>query len=127
VWEDARFSGGQFDEIALSTSSDGGATWSAPSRVNTPSGLPAFTPSVEVNSAGTVGVTYYDFRDVTSPPPPLPTDYWLTTSTNHGASFTSETKLDGPFDDLTAPQAGGFFLGDYQGLATAGTTFISFF
>jgi hypothetical protein len=127
VWEDSRFNGGKYDEIALSTSSDGGATWTAPIRANRPTGLPAFTPSVEVNSAGTVGVTYYDMRTLTSPPPPLPTDYWLTTSTDHGASFTTETHLDGPFDELTAPNAGGFFLGDYEGLATVGTSFVSFF
>jgi len=28
---------------------------------------------------------------------------------------------------LNAPFAGGFFVGDYEGLATSGTTFIPFF
>src|SRR5205823_2170942 len=113
--------------VALSTSSDGGTTWSSPTRANRPTGLPAFTPSVEVNSVGTVGVTYYDMRTLASPPPPLPTDYWLTTSTDDGATFTTETHLAGSFDDLIAPVAGGFFLGDYEGLAAAGTSFVTFF
>jgi hypothetical protein len=56
VWQDSRFNGGHFDEVALSTSTNGGATWSAPTRVNTPTGRPAFTPAVQVSSNGTVGV-----------------------------------------------------------------------
>src|ERR671936_231723 len=86
VWQDARFNGGDHDEVALSTSTNGGATWSAPIRVNTPTGRPAFTPSVRVSSDGTVGVTYYDFRNLTTETTTLPTDYWFTSSSNHGAS-----------------------------------------
>jgi hypothetical protein len=53
----------------------------------------------------------------------LPTDYWFISSTDHGASFGNETHVAGPFDMLTAPFARGFFVGDYEGLATVGTTF----
>jgi hypothetical protein len=128
VWQDSRFNGGHFDEVALSTSTNGGASWSAPIRVNTPTGQPAFTPSVHVNSAGTVGVTYYDFRHLTPDnTTTLPTDYWFTTSTNHGASFGNEVHLAGPFDMKTAPVARGFFVGDYEALDTAGSTFVPFF
>ena len=127
VWEDARFSGGLYDEIALSRSTDGGATWSTPIRVNTATGKPAFTPSVEVNSTRTVGVSYYDLRNLTTETTTLPTDYWLTTSSNGGSSFGAETHLAGPFDELTAPFASGYFLGDYEGLATAGSSFEAFF
>ena len=62
VWEDARFSGGQYDEVALYTSTDGGHTWTTPIRVNKPTGLPAVTPMVAVNKSGVVGVSYFDFR-----------------------------------------------------------------
>jgi hypothetical protein len=126
VWQDSRFNGGSFDEVALSTSSNGGATWSAPIRVNTPTGKPAFTPSVHVSSNGTVGVTYYDFRSLTTETTTLPTDYWFTSSSNHGGSFANEAHIAGPFDMLTAPNAGGFFTGDYEGLDTSGTTFKPF-
>jgi hypothetical protein len=34
VWEDARFSGS--DETVITRSTDGGATWSTPTRVNSP-------------------------------------------------------------------------------------------
>jgi hypothetical protein len=127
VWQDSRFNGGHYDEVALSSSSDGGLTWTAPVRVNTPTGRPAFTPSVHVNSAGTVGVTYYDFRNLTTQTSTLPTDYWFTSSTNGGASFGNEVHLAGSFDMLTAPYAGGYFVGDYEGLATVGSTFQPFF
>jgi len=82
---------------------------------------------VQVNSAGTVGVSFYDFRNLTTQTTTLPTDYWFVTSTNHGASFGNEVHIAGPFDMLTAPNAGGFFVGDYEGLTTIGTTFQPFF
>jgi hypothetical protein len=128
VWQDSRFNGGQYDEVALSTSGDGGATWSAPVRVNTPAGRPAFTPMVSVNANGTVGVTYYDFRNLQAGNTgTLPTDYWFTSSANNGASFGGETHLAGSFDMLTAPDASGFFTGDYEGLAASGAVFRPFF
>ncbi len=130
VWQDARFTKGQFDEVAFSTSTDGGATWSSPIQVNTntPANRPGFTPSIHVNSDGTVGVTYYDFRNLAAGnTTTLPTDYWFTSSTDHGASFGNEAHIAGPFDMLTAPNAGGFFVGDYEGLDTSGTSFQPFF
>jgi hypothetical protein len=127
VWQDSRFNGGHFDEIALSTSTDGGTTWSEPIRVNTSTGQPAFTPSIRVNTAGDVGVTYYDFRNLTTETTTLPTDYWFTRSTNRGANFGDETHIAGSFDMLTAPFASGFFVGDYEGLANEGSTFVPFF
>lgn len=128
VWQDSRFNGGLYDEIAMSTSSDGGQTWSAPIRVNTPSGRPAFNPSVRVNSIGTIAVTYYDFRNLAAGnTTTLPTDYWLTTSSNGGSSFGGEVHISGPFDMKTAPVASGFFVGDYEGLAAMGSAFVPFF
>jgi hypothetical protein len=129
VWEDARFSGGKYDEIALSTSTDGGNTWSTPIRVNNPTGLPAVTPMVAVNNDGVVGVSYFDFRTLpTSDPATLPTSYWLATSPAGGASFTHEAPIiKTPFDLLSAPFALGYFVGDYQGLTAIGDSFLSVF
>ncbi|MEM5437696.1 sialidase family protein [Paraburkholderia diazotrophica] len=128
VWQDSRFNGGQFDEIALSTSADGGKTWSSPVHVNTPTGRAAFNPSIRVNSAGTVAVTYYDLRDLEAGNmTTLPTNIWRTTSTNGGQSFGGEAKVAGPFDMRTAPFAEGYFVGDYQGLDVRGTNFVPFF
>jgi len=126
VWEDARFTGGTVNQAVISTSTDGGATWSAPVAVSTPTGKPAFTPTVAVNSAGTVGVTYYDFRNLPAgDTTTLPTDYWFTSSTDNFGSSVRITPTS--FDMLNAPFAGGFFVGDYEGLTTIGTTFQPFF
>jgi hypothetical protein len=129
VWQDSRFNGGHFDEVAISTSTNGGASWSAPKQVNTntPANRPGFTASVAVNSAGKVGVTYYDFRSLGAETATLPTDYWISTSTDHGATFGTEQHISGPFDMKTAPFARGFFVGDYEGLGVAGTAFQPFF
>ncbi len=126
VWSDD--TGGTINQIVISTSTDGGKTWAAPAVISKVTGRPAFTPTVAVNSAGVVGVTYYDLRNLPAgDTTTLPTDYWLTTSTNHGASFGNETHIAGSFDMLNAPNAGGFFLGDYEALGVNGTAFVPFF
>jgi hypothetical protein len=127
VWQDSRFNGGNYDEVVISSSSNGGNTWSQPVQVNTPHGRAAFTPAISINSAGVVGVTYYDFRDLKSETATLPTNYWFTSSSDGGASFGGEQLLKGGFDMKTAPYASGYFTGDYQGLAPVGTTFQAFF
>ena len=129
VWQDARFSGFRFDEIAFSMSTDDGLTWSAPTKVNrtpvnttNPLRQQAFIPSVAVTADGTVVVTYYDFRNDTSAGELA--DYFAVhchAPCVGGASFGSEVRLtDVSFDILNAPVARGLFLGDYVGLATSG-------
>jgi hypothetical protein len=129
VWQDSRFSGGVHDDIAFSMSADGGATWTPAVKINqTTNNAAAFTATVSVSADGTVGVTYYDFRNNT-PAPGLPTDYWMVHC--HGGCTSpgnwSETHVDGPFDMETAPVARGFFTGDYEGLAGVGLAFRPFF
>jgi hypothetical protein len=136
VWEDARFSGFVYEDVAFSQSLDGGLHWSTPIRVNltppiaAPGNRQAFTPSVDVSSDGTVAVTYYDFRNNTPDPTTLPTDYFVIhchASCASPASWTNEVRLTGvSFDMRRAPNAGGFFTGDYEGLASSGTTFLPF-
>jgi hypothetical protein len=79
--------------IALSKSTDGGFTWSTPVQVNKNPDVQAFTAAVEVASDGTVGVTYYDFRNNTSDPATLPTDYFIVHSHDGGATFGDEAHL----------------------------------
>jgi len=125
VWQDARFSGGVRDGIALSESTDGGDTWSAPVQINRDTLVQAFTPSVHARRDGTVGVTYYDLRSNTADPATLPTDLWLTRSRN-GTTWR-ESRVTAAFDLAKAPFAGGLFLGDYQGLESIGPIFVPFF
>jgi hypothetical protein len=122
AWQDARFSGGQRDGIAFSRSLDGGFSWSTPSRINRDPTVAAFVPAVTVRADGTYGVTYYDFRNHASDAAILPTDYWLTQSAD-GMTWL-ESRVAGPFDLSIAPRAEGLFLGDYAGLASAGTLFL---
>ena len=125
VWQDSRFSNGQHDGIALSQSSDDGQTWSAPVEINAAPSVEAFTPSVAVLADGTIGVSYFDFRNNTSNPAQLITDYWFTSSTD-GVHW-SEQHISGPFDLDLAPNAEGLFLGDYQALTVIGQAFVPFF
>ena len=115
--------------IYLSKSSDGGRTWSAAKQVSdSPSGVSAFTPAVDVNSTGAVGVSFYDFRRDTSDTATALTDYWIRTSTDGGATFDpSQRVTPDSFDMKKAPVARGFFVGDYEGLGHAGNTFKVFF
>src|SRR6266511_482635 len=146
VWQDARFHGGRADGIALSSSGDGGQTWTKPVKVNaTPTDIPigdqqAFTPSVEVAADGTVAVSYSDFRR-NDPATPLWTDRWLVrchptakTVCTTTAALGHEVRLtDAPFDLRQAQRLGGdggsagFFLGDYMGLASNGKDFLALF
>lgn len=131
VWQDARFTG--YDQIAMSMSSDGGFTWSAPIRINqSPAGVQAFTPSISVNAAGTVGVTYYDFRNNAAHGGTVNggTDQFLVTcdgDCSNPANWQEKRVTPVTFDIHQAPWAGGWFLGDYEGLASDGTDFLSFF
>jgi hypothetical protein len=126
AWQDARFSGQQRDGIAVSKSTDGGRTWSAPNQVNKAPSVQAFTASINVAEDGGVGLTYYDFRRDTADPNVLLTDYWQIVSRNGGSTW-SEKHIAGPFDMRTAPYASGFFVGDYEGLGHVGDAFLPFF
>ena len=143
VWQDARFSDFQNDSIAFSQSLNGGRTWSAPVKVNeTPEDIPAgnqqaFTASVDVAADGTIGVTYYDFRNNTAAPD-LKTDYFAVhchpttpTACTDRANWVKEDEIqltDASFDMRQAPlTTTGFFTGDYEGLASAGNDFTPFF
>jgi hypothetical protein len=139
VWQDSSF--GPRSSIALSRSTDGGLTWSTPIKVNaTPTNIPlgnqqAFTPNVSVNNAGAVAVSYYDFRNSTvDGGATTPTDAWVvhchaaTEDCAASSSWDEENRTtDTSFDSRQAPVARGFFLGDYEGLGTDGTSFFPFF
>jgi hypothetical protein len=125
TWQDARFATGPHDGIAFSRSLDGGLTWSAPVGINAVPGVPAFEPSIAIRSDGTMGISYYDFRNNTASPATLSTDYWITRSGD--GIVWRETHVSGSFDLDVAPVAEGLFLGDYQGLGAIGETFVPFF
>ena len=128
VWQDNRFNG--VDQVAFSQSTDEGRHWSKPIKISkTPSRsnilrTQAFVPTVAVNSEGIIAVTYYDFRrdDSTGEL----TDQWIIfcdpalDRCDKANNWKRERRLTRePFDILDAPNAGGLFLGDYEGMAAA--------
>jgi hypothetical protein len=130
VWQDGRFSGGARSDIAFTMSTNGGNTWSPTVKLDQNSaGTSAFLPSVHVAGDGTVGVSFYDFRNNT-PASGLPTDHWLIhchAACSDPASW-SETHVDGGFDTEKFPTPGGrFFPGDYLGLTAIGDRFGSLY
>jgi hypothetical protein len=136
TWQDASVATSG-SGILVTSSADGGRTWSRPIKVNkTPDSAEegtgqAFTPVVDVASDGGVAVTYYDFRKDT-PGAGAATDYWAVTCRS-GASCAQrpsqwrEQHVGGSFDVTLAPIARGFFLGDYMGLDHAGPVFVTNF
>jgi hypothetical protein len=137
VWQDGRFSPDGQAKIAFSMSTDGGLHWSTAVRIDqSPGDVPAFTPQVHVNADGTIGVTYYDLQNASAPNPGL-TDAYLvtcpaaTSDCGNAASWATggQTLLSttGSFDMTTAPNAAGYFVGDYEGLTSTFSTFDPFF
>lgn len=130
AWQSPRFNGGHYDEVAVTTSTDGGRTWSAAVRGNSFTGRPAFTPTLAVSSDGTLGLTYYDMRALApGNTATLPTDYWFRDSRDEGRTFSADQHVAGPFDMKAAPVSAGrgFFVGDYEGLTAVGRHFVPFF
>ncbi|MGE7384290.1 sialidase family protein [Streptomyces sp. NPDC004126] len=120
AYEGSDFSGGKFDSVQLVRSTDGGRTWGTPELIS-PEGVPAFSPSIAVTEGGTVALTYYDLRflepgNTTT----LPTAHQLVTLRHGNPGLRTERRISRIFDWLRAPFAGGYFLGDYQGLVADG-------
>ena len=126
VWQDARFNDFQRDQVAFSRSTDGGLTWSTPVRISTDNETQAFTPAIRVDDGGNIGVTYYDFRNDDPATAALETDLWFTRSTDGGRTWGEERVTPTSFDMRSAPDANGYFVGDYEGLSSLGTTFYPF-
>ena len=109
VWADRRW--GDAD-IAMSSSSDGGATWSIPLRVNDDAGPNAqFFPWVSASETGRVDIEFYDRRD--DPADRLLVDY-VASSFDFGATIAWNLRASAQFDP------GDWFIGDYNGIASQG-------
>jgi hypothetical protein len=128
--------------IAFTSSTDGGVTWSTPIRIDqTPVSASfllnqAFLPSVEVADDGIVAVTYYNFQNAMLGSPSSLTDTWFVHCDPASVDCAEETSWSGTelrltpraFDFLLAPDRGeNLFLGDYVGLAPSGNDFLAFF
>jgi len=109
-----------FGDILVARSVDGGATWSAPVRVNDdPITLAAdqFMPALAVDSTGKVFAFFYDRRRD-------PRNWWIDTflasSTDGGLTWTNTQVTQTSFPPLTGWQdllSSPTSLGDYVGIA----------
>jgi hypothetical protein len=131
VWQDRRFTG--HSNIAFTMSIDGGATWSAPIRVDAANNdAPAFIPQITTRRDGTVAVQYYDLENATATEPDLTDQFIVTCSSDCSStsSWSGETRLStsGSFNILAAPNTtgGAGFVGDYDGLKPTGAGFSTF-
>jgi hypothetical protein len=124
---------GMHADIKLTKSLDGGATWSAPVRVNQDqTNADQFQQYIRVTPHGQLNVSFFDRRLDRPNPPQHPgnffIDTWLARSNNGGASW-KETRLshDSWDPSINPPiSPSGDFIGDYQGLAADDCTAIPF-
>ena len=80
-----------------------------------------------MSSTGQLGLTWYDFRKDDPATAALTTDVWFRTVSATGSHISDEQHLSGPFNFAAAPDAGGRFVGDYQGMTSIGSRFQPFF
>jgi hypothetical protein len=124
VWQDTRFRADGHNDIVISSSTDGGLSWSDPARVNGPDPqgqvLDHFTPDVAAYG-GAVHVTYRT-RDFASKRASEFVDERYIASADGGASFGTELILGPPTDLKYAAQVTGSraFLGDYMAVVANG-------
>ena len=112
-------------DILMRTSTDDGATWSAPVRVNDDATTNSqFLPYVALDpTTGTVAVGFHDCRNDNGVPGPggtnmIPNDdaeYYGTFTTDGGATWAPNRRLSGGFSNAAAA-ANGIDFGDYVGL-----------
>ena len=111
-------------DILMRTSTDDGATWSAPVRVNDDATTNSqFLPYVALDSTtGTVAVGFHDCRNDNGVPGPggtnmIPNDdaeYFGTFSTDGGVTWAPNRRLSGGFSNAAAA-GNGVDYGDYVG------------
>jgi hypothetical protein len=124
VWQDSGFSHGARDEVLFTRSSDGGKRWSTPRNVSARSSAGAIIPTVAASANGLVGILYLQVDRGAR----LAARYRFATSTDGGRHFRDEA-VSPTFSVADAPELtpgvlvpGGYFLGDYLGIAPLGTT-----
>jgi hypothetical protein len=145
AFQDSRYNQNGEDDVLFSTSVGKGltGTWTVPQPVNVPSDIGAFTMAIKVNKLSQVGIDYYSLDQPQLGPNVWPVDRFLristgpafvSTPTNGGQptasiTFTTPIHVGGPFNMLAAPNAGGFFTGDYEGMEIDrdGKSFHTFF
>jgi CARDB/BNR/Asp-box repeat len=111
--------------VWFARSTDGGATWSAPTKINNQAGKnDQFHSRLCVDE--TDGRLVVVYNDTIGDPGRLKTDIWMQHSEDDGVTWSSPVKVTSAQTDETVPAALWFGYGDYLGLSGhAGTYFPS--
>lgn len=111
--------------IWFARSTDGGATWSAPTKINDQAGKnDQFHSRLCVDE--TDGRLVVVYNDTVGDPGRLKTDIWMQHSEDDGVTWSSAVKVTSAQTDETVSGAASFGYGDYLGLSGyAGTFFPS--
>ncbi|HEX6348310.1 MAG TPA: sialidase family protein [Candidatus Dormibacteraeota bacterium] len=132
AFQDSRFNANGEDDVLFSTSVASGltGTWTMPQRVNLPEDRAGFTPGIKVNDLSQLGIDYFSLRHPELGPGVWPVERYLRDSSGPAVvstptpgaqpvasiTFNTPTHVAGPFNMLAAPNAGGFFVGDYESM-----------
>lgn len=129
AFADARHTQGRFLSVSLTSSADG-ATWTEPMEVNPTMAAHAWLPTVAIDSAGRLGVSYLDVRtwsaDTTAEA--IPTTHTLGVYPL-SPDGTPGARTDFHLDtfNLLGPRRGRGGTGDYQGLVGRRNGFASIY
>jgi hypothetical protein len=108
---------GSDPDVILRKSTDGGATFQPPVRVNQDAinnGKTQFYPCIRVDEGGGVNIIYYDDRNTAIDS----TEVFLSRSTDGGVTFTDYVISDQRFAPKSIAGAGAGFMGDKIGLTS---------
>ena len=128
TWGDNRLRSDTTNDVLLSSSSDGGTTWTSPVRVNggpTDDNVNHFAATPAVLADGTLLVAYRQRQEDGSSgcsTCSLSVNTMAQASQDHGATFGGAVQVNSITDDLrfAGVSHGGPFLGDYDEMAAAG-------
>ncbi len=130
VWQDCHFEAGcTASDLVLSTSTDG-IKWSPVTRIPLDpigSGVDHFIPGLAVDNSTSDGsarlvVTFYFYPNTSCTTATCQLDVGFSTSTDGGATWTSNTQIAGPMTLSWLPNTTqGFMVGDYISTSFSGT------
>ncbi len=119
VYTDAPDVGSTDTNIFVRSSTDSGATWSDPVRVNDDTGNNSqFLPTICVDpKTGDVAVGWYDARN---DPDNIKTQFFVAGSTDAGSSFSTNVQVSQGLSEASDPDLNVNQRGDYTGIAVFG-------